>query len=206
VALRLHESAVNNYAASLLGGATASETEPGQDAEFDVELPDWMKEAWEERETEPADGATAAADEPFKAWSMTFRERPISVQFDDDRVKLTTHVARLRSGDQTFTNWDITGTYAAELTGGGVRLRREGDLVVLPANFRGSLTSRQTAERSNLEKEINDRSARGRGFPGTIEFDPIEPEGALADAGPLEVNQFTSDDKWLTLAWDRQKK
>jgi hypothetical protein len=138
---------------------------------------------------------------------MTFRDRPISVDFDDHRVKLTTHIARLRSGDQTFTNWDITGTYTAELDGdGGVVLRRDGDLVVLPADFRGSLTSRQTAERSNLEKEINERSAQGRGFPGTIEFEAIEPEGALAGAGPLEVNQITSDDDWIILAWDRRKK
>jgi hypothetical protein len=207
LAVRLHESAVNNYAASLLGGATARETKPGQDPEFDVKLPEWMKEAWEERETEPADGdPTAAGDEPFKEWSMTFRERPISVEFQDDRVKLTTHISRLQSGDQAFTNWDITGTFAAELSGGGVLLRREGELVVLPANFRGSLTSRQTAERRNLEKEINERSARGRGFPATIEFDAIQPEGALADAGPLEVNQFMSDDHWLTLAWDRRTK
>jgi hypothetical protein len=207
VALRLHESAVGNYAATLLGGATASETEPGQDAKFNVKLPEWMKDAWQERKTEPADGTTADGDRPFKQWSMTFRDRPISVDFDDHRVKLTTHIARLQSGDQTFANWDITGTYTAELDGdGGVVLRRDGDLVVLPANFRGSLTSRQTAERSNLEKEINERSGQGRGFPGTIEFQAIEPEGALTNAGPLEVNQVTSDDEWIVLAWDRRKK
>ena len=40
----------------------------------------------------------------------------------------------------------------------------------------------------------------------TIEFEAIQPEGALANAGPLEVNQVTSDDNWLVLAWDRRKK
>jgi hypothetical protein len=206
VALRLHESAVGNYAASLLGGATASETEPGKDAEFDVKLPDWMKDAWRERKTTPTNGEAAASNAPFKQWSMTFRERPISVDFDDHFVKLTTHIAQLKSGDQTFSNWDITGTYTAELEGGGVVLRRDGDLVVLPGDFRGSLTSRQTAERRNLEKEVNERSAQGRGFPGTIKFEPLEPDGPLANAGPLEVNQVTSDDNWLTLAWDRRTK
>ena len=153
--MRLHESAVGNYAATLLGGATATEIEAGKDPEFDAELPDWLEEAWQQR-TERAGGATAEDEAPFKQWSMTFRERPISVDFDDHLVKLTTHIAQLKSGDQTFANWDITGTYTAELDGdGGVVLRREGDLVVLPADFRGSLTSRQTAERRNLEKEIN---------------------------------------------------
>ena len=77
---------------------------------------------------------------------------------------------------------------------------------MLPADFNGSLSSRQTAERRNLEEELNERSAQGRGFPNTIEFEPIEPEGALADAGPLEFNEFMSEDGWLTMAWDRQRR
>jgi hypothetical protein len=201
--MRLHESAVNNYAAIVLGGATASEDQPGDEMEFDVELPKWIQDAWERTEREFAEEADQG-EEPFKPWSMTFRERPITVEFRDGKLILATHIARLRSGDQTFTNWDITGTYTPELSSGGVVLRRDGDLVVLPADFRGSLTSRQTAERSNLEKEINERSARGRGFPTTIEFDPLEPEGALADAGPLDFNEFQSNEDWLTLAWNRQ--
>ena len=76
---------------------------------------------------------------------------------------------------------------------------------MLPADFEGTLTPRQVAERSNLEKELNARSAQGRGFPKTIEFEPLKPEGNLADAGPLEFNQFDSDDGWLTVAWDRQQ-
>ena len=203
--MRLHESAVNNYTAVLLGGATATESQPGEEAKFDVELPKWIRDAWERSEKE-FEGDTAEGEEPFKPWSMTLRERPVTVDFQDGRLTLTTHVARLQSGDQTFNNWDITGTYTPELENGGVVLRREGDLVVLPGDFRGSLTSRQTAERSNLEKEINERSARGRGFPSTIEIDPLEPEGPLADAGPLAFNEFVSDDDWLTLAWDRQSK
>lgn len=202
--MRLHESAVNNYSATMLGGATASETEPGGDPKFNVELPDWMDRAWRQRKTEPAEDATAS-EEPFKAWSMKFRDRPISVDFEDGKVRLTTHVDRLKSGDQTFSDWDVTGTYTSELTNGSVILRREGDLEMLPADFKGSLSSRQTAERRNLEKEINERSAQGGGFPSTIEFEPIQPEGALADAGPLEVNEFIADDGWLTIAWDRQR-
>jgi hypothetical protein len=200
--MRLHESAVNNYAEILLGGATASETEPGDDMKFDVELPEWVQDTWDRAEKDFA--GEAASEEPFKPWSMTFRDRPISVDFRDGKLILTTHIARLQSGDQNFTNWDITGTYAPELADGGVVLRRDGDLVVLPGDFRGSLTSRQTAERRNLEKEINERSARGRGFPTTIELDPLEPEGALADAGPLAFHEFQSNEDWLIMAWNRQ--
>ncbi len=203
MSMRLHESAVNNYSAILLGGATASQTEPGKDVQFDVKLPDWMKDAWEQRETEVDE--TAASDEPFKEYSLRFRDgRPLSVNFADGKVELTVHISRLRSGDKTFANWDVTGTYTPELADGGVVLRREADLVMLPADFRGTLSSRQAAERRNLEEELNQRSAQGRGFPRTIEFDALEPEGALAAAGPLLMRECGSDDGWLTLAWSRQ--
>ena len=201
--LRLHESAVNNYSAAMMGGATASETEPGSEPQFDVELPEWMDRAWQQRNTE-SDANVPTDNESFKEWSMRFRERPISVDFDEGKVKITTQVERLRSGDQTFTDWNITGTYTPELAGGGVVLRREGDLEVLPADFEGQLSSRQAAERRNLEEEINERSAQGGGFPRTIEFEPMEPEGGLASAGPLEISEFTADDGWITVAWDRQ--
>jgi hypothetical protein len=200
--MRLHESAVNNYTAVVLGGATASETRPGEEATFNVKIPDWMKNAWEQRKTD-SDESTNNEDD-FKQWSMTFRDRPIDVDFEDGQVKITIHLARLESGDRTFEDWDISGKYTPELAGGGVVLRREGDLVMLPADFDGTLSSRQTAERRNLEEELNERSAQGRGFPTTIEFEPIKAEGALADAGPLELNEFSSDDGWLSLAWDRQ--
>jgi hypothetical protein len=62
------------------------------------------------------------------------------------------------------------------------------------------------AERSNLEKELNERSAQGRGFPKTVEFDPLTPEDEFKDVGPLEFNQFNSEAGWLTVAWDRRKK
>lgn len=202
--LRLHETAVNNYVAIFLSGVTASEMNPDAGMKFDVKLPNWMKDAWQQQQAQPGSVGASSEQPAFKPWSMTFRPRPVSVAFQDGSVELTTHIAQLKSGDQTFSDWDIKGRYLPELVNGGIVLRREGELTVLPANFRGTLTSRQTAERSNLQKEINERSARGRGFPDTIRFDPIEPEGPLAAAGPLEVREVSSDDHWISLALDRQ--
>src|SRR5262249_55465716 len=96
--------------------------------------------------------------------------------------------------------------YKPELSGGRVTLRRQGDLVTLPADFRGQLNSRQVAERRNLEEELNKRSDQGRGFPKSIEFDPVKPEGKMAEAGPLNFTQFTPGDGWPTIGLDRQKK
>ena len=204
VTMRFHETAVNNYSASLVGGATARQTKPDEDVKFNVPMPQWMDKMWKNRKTE----ATASGkEEPFKQYALTLREnRPISVGFEKNKVMLTVHMAQLKSGDKTFENWDVTGTYVPELSEGKVILRREGDLVMLPADFRGQLNSRQVGERRNLEEELNKRSDQGRGFPKTIQFDPIKPEGKVAEAGPLEFRQFTTADGWLTIGLDRQHK
>ncbi len=204
--MRLHESAVNNYSASLLSGATGSQTKPDEDIKFDVKLPKWMKDAWKNRKVEPTEGE--AGDEGFKPYSLTFQQtRPLSVNFVDGKVKLTIHINRLTSGNEEFEDWDVTGIYTPEpLSNGGILLRRDEDLVMLPADFRGQLSTRQVAERANLEKELNARSAQGRGFPKSFELEPLTPEGNLAEAGPLVFNQFESGDGWLVAAWDRQSK
>jgi hypothetical protein len=161
---------------------------------------------WKNRKTEGTDKA-GGKDAAFKQYALTFREnRPISVAFEKDKVKLTIHVAHLKSGEKSFDNWDVTGTYNPELTDGKVFLRREGDLVLLPTNFRGQLDTRQVAERRNLEEELNKRSDQGKGFPKTIQFDPIKPEGKVADAGPLAFSRFTSGDGWVIIGLDRQQK
>jgi hypothetical protein len=204
--LRLHESAVNNYAGISLSGATVSQSEPGQESKFDVKMPKFLEDAWKKRKTEPAEGT--ATNEPFKPWSLRFRaNRPISVDFDDSKVKLTLHVARLESGSSDpFTNWDVWGTFVPELADGGVVLRREGELDALPTNFRGNLSSVQAAQRNNLIKEFNSRSAQGEGFPNEITFGEFKPSGALENAGPLHVSELSSHDGWLTLVWDRAAK
>lgn len=216
---RLHATAVNNYTAAVLGGATVSESEPGQEAEFDVDLPDWMREAWEERKTEPAEVAEAgegASDanpddaESFEPYALTFRSgRPVTVAFREGQIDLTIHVARLVSGDDAFEGWDIRGTFDPELKNGGILLSRDGDLEVLPTGFdpqRGRLSSRQVAERSNLTKVLNERSAEGRGFPRTIEIERLEPSEDFERVGPLNLEEFSSDGGWLTLAWDRESR
>ena len=204
--MRLHETAVDNYSASLVGGATARQTKPDEDVKFNVPMPKWMDNMWKNRKTEATNKA-GGKDEPFKQYALTLRDnRPISVGFVENKVKLTVHIAKLKSGDKDFENWDVTGTYTPELSDGMVVLRREGDLVMLPADFRGQLNARQVGERRNLEEELNKRSYQGRGFPKTIQFDPIKPEGKVADAGPLNFSQFTTGDGWLTIGLDRQKK
>jgi hypothetical protein len=206
VTMRLHQTAVDNYSASLVGGATARQTQPNEDVKFNVPMPKWMDNVWKQRKTEPTNKA-GGKEEPFKQYALTLRDnQPISVGFEKGKVKLTVHIAHLKSGDKAFDNWDVTGTYTPEIANGAVILHRQGDLEMLPSDFRGQLNSRQVAERRNLEEELNRRSDQGHGFPKSIQFDPIKPEGKVADAGPLEFRQFAPEDGWLTIGLDRQSK
>jgi len=203
--MRLHESAVNNYTSAMLGGATLSETKPGEGTKADVKLPKAIKDAWKNRMDAKAD---QAADADFEPWSLTFRrDQPIKVDFADGKMQLTIHLAHLKSGDDVFDRWDVTGTYTPELVDGGVTLHRDGELVVLPTGFdpdKGQLSSRQAAVRRNLTKVLTERSDKGRGIPVTIRIDQLEPKDKLEHVGPLPVKEFVSADGWLTVAWNRK--
>jgi hypothetical protein len=202
---RVHETALNNYTAVILGGATISESDPKSGTKADVSLPTFIKDAWKNRMDEKAD---EAPDADFEPWSLTFRRnRPVTVAFVDGKVKLTLHIANLKSGEDVFDNWDVTSTYTAEMTDGGVTLRRDGDLEVLPTGFdptKRNLSSRQVALRSNLTKVLTERSDKGRGIPQKIEVAKIVPTGKYADVGPLLVTDFASNNGWLTVAWNRE--
>ena len=121
-----------------------------------------MDRLWQNRKTE-ATGDAAAQEEPFKEYVMTLQEeRPLSVKFGDNTIKLTLHIAELKSGDRTFEEWDVTGTYRPETAEGRVRLTREGKLEMLPADFTGRLDQEQVAQRTNLEKELEGSRRLGR--------------------------------------------
>lgn len=202
----LHESAINNYVASLLGGATLSESEPGAGTKADVRLPAYLKDAWKNRMDEKSDGE---AEAEFKPWSLTFkRGRPITVGFVDDKVKLTLHIQRLKSGDKIFERpgWDVTATYAAEMNDGGVTLTRVGDLEVFPDDFdpEKGFGAQRSAERRNITEALTERSDQGRGIPLTIRVDRLEPKDQLEKVGPLEVKDFNPSGGWLTVAWVRE--
>ena len=202
--VRVHESATNNYLASLLGGATISEDDSEHGTKADVPLPKWLRDAWENR----LDKHASANDPDFQPWSLKFNgERPIEVAFtDDNKVRVTLHIAHLSSGHE-FTRWDVTGTFTPELADGGITLRRQ-DLDAYPVDKDlkplASHSSTQAGEKQNLLDELTKRSDQGRGFPKTIEIKEISPTGDFSKAGPLAANEFSTKGGWLTVAWNRE--
>jgi hypothetical protein len=203
---RLHETAVNNYMAALLAGATATQKTPDEDLKFNVDLPSWMNRFWKQRKIEPTNDPAAKA-EPFVPLSLTLNDRqPITAKFDQGKVALTLHIADMQAGENHFNDWRVTGVYTTELADGRAVLHRDGKLEVLPEDFNGRLDSTQTAQRNNMQKDFDKRSAEGTGFPESMELDPVKPEGELADAGKLGYEEFSSGNGWAVIGMDRQGK
>ena len=164
--MRLHESAVNNYSAITLSGATVSQKRSGPGIEVRREDAQVAAGRLEEAENRIR-GQGRSRTKAFKPWSLRFRpSRPDLGRFC--RRQGEAHAAhrppRIGSSEP-FTGWDVWGTFVPELKDGGLVLRREGELDALPTNFRGNLGSVQAAQRNNLIKELNSRSAQGEGFP-----------------------------------------
>ena len=169
---RLHESAINNYTAALLSGATISESKPGEGTKADVNAAAVHQGRLEEPHGRKGGGSVRRRVRALVAHLPP--DRPITVAFADGKVALTLHITKLNSGDDTFDHWDVTATYTPELADGGVTLTRDGELTVLPTGFdpaKGGLGSRDVAVRSNLTKVLTERSDQGRGIPQTIKVE-----------------------------------
>jgi hypothetical protein len=203
---RLHETALNNYVASVLGGATAKQATPEEDLKFDVEIPSWLNRVL--NNSKSAGKKNAEADKDFKPITMRLQDlRPLTVQLLKDEIKLTLHMEELISGIQTFENWDVVATYHPTLEEDGrVVLNRPNDVEPFPADHYQDMNSEERGQRSNIQADFEKRAAQGRGFPKQIELDPLKPEGQMAQAGPLDFQQFASDNGWLVVGLDRRSK
>jgi hypothetical protein len=124
-----------------------------------------------------------------------------------DEIKLTLHMEELISGIQTFENWDVVATYHPTLEDDGrVVLNRPSDVEPFPADHYEDMNSEERGQRSNIQADFEKRAEQGKGFPKKIELDPLKPEGQMAQAGPLDFEQFASDNGWLVVGLDRHSK
>ena len=200
IAARLHQTAVENALAVLLGGATLSQKTAETDPELNRKIPDWLQDLIDERQTDE----TEADAQGFKPWSIEFRRnRPISVEFGDKIITVTIHATRIDTGDESYKGWDLIAIFAPHEQNGMYSLIREGPIDVLPTDFDPTagrqLRRPDVALRNNLSKEINERADRGEGFPEVIEIEPIELSDDLKHLGMLWVRRLEPAAGWLTV-------
>ncbi|MCO6042629.1 hypothetical protein NG895_01795 [Aeoliella sp. ICT_H6.2] len=206
LAVRLHETGASNLAAVILSGATLSQQTKDGHPKLNVELPPAMRKAIDNAREEAEDEPAADDEREFKPWSLTFRRlRPITLDFKDQKIVVRIHSARIQVQDDTYDGWDIVATYGMHLQNGGLFLVRDGDIEVIPTSFDpaegGSLNNRQVGTRGVLAKELNRQSDAGRGFPEEIEIPMIDLPEAIAEHGPLLLEDASSDAGWLQLGW-----
>jgi hypothetical protein len=183
LAVRVHESMINNLAASLLAGRTVTEDGLRQTVlDITGEIPEKLQ-----------------AKEDEDPWSITFDpQRPITVAFADGEFKVTIRGRRFTSGDREFRAMNITATYKTEKMNGGTRIVRQGDLEIFPPGFdpaNGRLSASQVALRGLLTRRL------GEVFEEEIISQERELPGDWAKVGILRPEQMTADGGWLAIGW-----
>ncbi|TWT78290.1 hypothetical protein Pla123a_10810 [Posidoniimonas polymericola] len=199
LSLRLHQSAANNIAASILSGATVSRESADQPTKVDVPVPDWATRL----ARQGAQDTEQAKPSEFKPWALTFRRnRPLSFRFDQNEVEVILHAAELAAGEDAFQGWDLILRFEPAVRDGRTVLARKGRVEALPTDFDPSsgrrLTSRQVAFRRNLEAQLNKPRDGKQGVPDFIDLGPIKLREGRGELLATGVNAMAG---WMSLDW-----
>ena len=181
IAIRLHETAVNNYAQGMLGGETI----------HSKQMRDEMLEIIGEMPTQFQD------EEGRAAWSITFaNERPIEVHFADDTFTITIRGKQYTSDERTYRAMNVTAVYKVETSPTGMKAVRQGDLQIFPPGFvpgRRRFSVPEQTLRSMLERRFN------RLFTPELGAEPMEPPGRFKSIGPLAISNLSTQAGWITV-------
>jgi len=183
--VRLHETVVNNAAAITLAGRT-------------------ITQEFVEAELKARDGTlpeSLASDPEQPPWSITFaKQKPIELDADDGRIKLTIRGSRYTSGERSFPGMDIWVVYRIESEAGETRLLRDGEVQIYPPGFEPGGKAKLSVAETSLRRILQKRF--GRVFKEVVDIEPLELPGELAAAGPLPLRQLAARrDGWVTAGW-----
>ncbi len=222
--LKVHETAVNNFLPTLLGGLEVEQDSEDEPPQIKGDVPPWLKElaAKKNREREEAieqeqsgkseteKGEDAKVASEFKPFSLRLNsDHPLSVSFDDQKLSVRIRIAEMKTfedGEETIrNNWDFLVSYAVVQEAGKVTLRRVGDVETFPMGFDPrwdkKLSGEQVATRGALAKILKKRSSEGKGFPEEISLPLLEIPGPNETKIVPILQQLSCDDGWLTLGY-----
>ncbi len=186
LAVRLHESMVNNFMAAALSGVIVEEEDlQARVTDLLGSLPEPLQ-----------------PDEDAEPWGITFaRRQPISVVFADGRLSLTIRGLRYTEGDNRYPGMNVTAAYQVRNTDRGPKAIRQGELEILPPGFDpskgGRLSARQQVLRTLLEKRF------GKIFTEELVPEELVLPGRWENAGKLALTRWEISNGWMILGWKR---
>ncbi len=184
LAVRLHESVVNNAAFGLLAGETVTQEK------LEALLVDLLGKV-------PEGFATDADQEP---WSITLdRVEPVTLRFVDNGFHLTIRGERYTSGDGRYDAMNVAAKYQFDQGSTGLVLRRTEELEILPPKFDPSsgqkLGIRQTTLRNLLKRRFS------KIFKTEIAVEGFALPQQFRELGSFLATQHQTAGGWLVLAW-----
>jgi len=188
LAARVHETLVGNVAEITLGGRTITQQ--------------FVAEQIRRNNGTLPESLGSDADQP--PWSITFAKRkPVELDADDSRVKLTVRGTKFTSGDREFPAMDIWAAYRIEPGPGTVRLVRDGDVQIYPPGFMPGGGEKLTVAETSLRRILQKRF--GKVFKEVVDVEPLKMPGQLESAGPLPMEQFVArKDGWVAAGWRKK--
>jgi hypothetical protein len=179
VALLLHESFVNNFAETLIGGATLTE--------MDVRTQLTRLTGVKDDAAVPSEGEIVA---------ITFAEQqPITLQMDDDVISLTIRGKRFIVRNRSYPPMNVTLRYAAKQAGVGYEFTLVGDPQIVPPRFTSTGPNRYSARESALRRILSNRCQRD--LPKAVAEERLTLPKAFGNIETLLVGKLVVDDGWL---------
>ena len=215
LAIRLHESFVNNMAAHLLGGKEVSSDDGGQQ---DGDQPNFLERFKQQRQKKVAQQRKQEGKPPLPApqkvaesasWQMRFAKRnPLSVEFRNGTIRFVIRGIEFSGLDEQVYDrpMSMSAVYRVEQDNvGGLRLTLL-DQGVEPTNVEkgGRFVAADAPLRSKLRVRWKETLEGKNGENKEIRVFPFElPDPRFKQVGPLAYQRLDLKDGWLTLGMQR---
>jgi hypothetical protein len=184
LAVRLHESTVNNLALKLLAGRTVSMNE------LIAEVEDLLNE-----EAEMDSSSEASRDDELE---ITFdKNAPITLRLDDSVVSLTIRGTKYVAHGRSYPAMNVTIRYRVGMTPEGARVELEDEPEIIPPRLvgtKGRFSFTELAVRRILKNRLD------RDLDKELGAADFELPRDIFDLKPLPIEQFAADDGWIVFS------
>jgi hypothetical protein len=182
LALRVHETMINEYGRADLAGKTYT----GEQLENGA------------KKLGRAEGPIPKDDKDF---SITFtKDKPLEATFADHGLRVVIRLAEFTSGENDYSGMDMTVKYKFVTAGEHIKAVRQGPIEAFPPGFKAGqkLSARQQAMRTVLQKRF------AKLLKEELVLKDVELSTDLRQAGPLVATRAQADRGWLLVTWRKR--